>query len=315
MPRLSKKEKRDKARLAKKEKREKMMALKEAEEQKKHRQYIHTLRQHGVFFYHFDDDQYYRSMKKAETEPRDFEGDYDIIFVSGGFFCRGEGCGGVNRTAKGTARLTETNITVKVDDEVRKTSDEDEFHYISDFHVNNLESTINTKDSFWECTGRAKVEEYEPAFHVMKEQYEFNDFKDTDGTYPKKATIFQVTNRIACPWVKKETYWNSDCNVEVKFDTLEDAVKLYNDYENRHQNSWLVKHKGLPLDMVNSVHSFCAHRPSPVFFFEPGDLVLEVKWIEDYALDVSAYVIYILRKRSALGKRKLDQPDKKSNKK
>lgn len=285
--------------------------LEPADKQEYYQRNTRSLRKHDVWFYDFGEKQY-DAIQKATTEPVDFEGDYDIIFVSGDYL----GESGANRTTKGTVHIREKTITVELDDEVKKTIHDNDFFLLSDFHVNNLRHGLDDEGS-WECEGKAKLEEYEFCFPYLMENWP-NDFQDSDGKYPKKASIFQITNRIACPREEEESAFNStneDCVGKVEFDTLEEAIKLHEDYKNKYQNSWLTKHSVLPPETADIAHSFCAYRPSPVLLFEPGDLVLEVTWISTYDYDDGAHTYYILRKRKISRKRKYNELEKQSNKK
>ena len=78
-----------------------------------------------------------------------------------------------------------------------------------------------------------------------------------------------------------ENDYDLDKCVPFKFDTLDEAefiAKKAND----HSDSWLCNHLGMNDYVAKHIHEFVAWRPDPVFFLEPGDLVLTVEWSTDF---------------------------------
>ena len=69
------------------------------------------------------------------------------------------------------------------------------------------------------------------------------------------------------------------CAIQV--DTLEEAEFIANK-ANDHIDSWLCNHLGMDAYVAKHIHEFVAWRPDPVFFLEPGDLILHVEWSEDF---------------------------------
>ena len=50
-------------------------------------------------------------------------------------------------------------------------------------------------------------------------------------------------------------------------------------YERGHASSdWLCQHKGVTPEIAKHIHDFVSWKPCPVFFFEPGDVLLQMHW-------------------------------------
>jgi len=108
-----------------------------------------------------------------------------------------------------------------------------------------------------------------------------------------------IEQRAALPWMK---YEDADQNEEkedkAQFETLEEAEALAKEHETEpvYSSSWMVKQKKLESpDLVKRIHGFVSQKPKPVFFLEPGDLVLTTAWSDDFR--ESADSVCVLRKR------------------
>jgi len=248
-----------------------------------------------IWFYYFKKAYRQIQLSKTKLSKNELLGVYDIIFVHGNSVEQY-----ANRTARGTVTLTQTEGVVELDDAGKIAC---HFLLLSDFQLSNFD--FDAKDRSGNCVFAfdAMLEKYE-----MGHPYFHQDDGDThdDDLHPRRGSIRRIENRIAMPWMKFESgkKYNRRCfSIEeeeekknkdhpIQFGSIEEAEKLNRDHQNRYERSWLVSKKGLPLEISTLIHDFHAYRPNPVFFIEPGDLILGVIWDDDWAESK-----YILRKR------------------
>ncbi|KAL3902735.1 MAG: hypothetical protein SGILL_010717, partial [Bacillariaceae sp.] len=97
-----------------------------------------------------------------------------------------------------------------------------------------------------------------------------------------------VKERFAFPRIKNEDPDDNRPGEKTQFSTLEEAEALM---ERRFANSWIVHNKVGNCDekVARHILEYAAAEPPPVFFVEPGDLILKTEWIDSS--------ICILRKR------------------
>ena len=96
-----------------------------------------------------------------------------------------------------------------------------------------------------------------------------------------------VTRRCAFPWIKHEELAENDDDprCKVNFDNLEEAVALAKAYEQgpKAPNSWMARPQFLGNETLaqNVLEYLWFYPPKPVFFLEPGDLILYIHWCVD----------------------------------
>lgn len=106
--------------------------------------------------------------------------------------------------------------------------------------------------------------------------------------------ISAINERIALPWLPKEVHEDNfqhdddedreewlDPQKVITFESLEKAEEKLKEYENdQPRGQWLCNHKGLSPDIARRIFGFVAWKPRPVLFFESGDLVLDIGFID-----------------------------------
>jgi len=245
-----------------------------SEEEAEERRMKMLMKQQNIWFYNFGqigEDKIQRSKNK----PSDFQGEYDIIYHYGD--CDD---GEIqNRTSKGKVAIGETDGIVEFDKAIKF---KPHFLYQSDFKLSNL--VADEKYEFWKCNCEAMLIDEDARGHIHE---------DDD---PMSGNIIQIKERIACGLLKEEDGDDSD----IKFNSIEEAEKLNDDHSKKYlfESSWLVGHKGLPQDVATSIHRLNERNaPKPVFFLEPGDLLLHVDWSDDFR--EPAWTECVLRKRTS----------------
>jgi hypothetical protein len=83
---------------------------------------------------------------------------------------------------------------------------------------------------------------------------------------------------------------------EVQFDSIEEARRIQRNYFHSNQHSWIHNHLNLPESVGSLIAQFVV--PPPLFFFEPGDLWLHMRWDENdlYAEDDGLETIILARR-------------------
>lgn len=133
------------------------------------------------------------------------------------------------------------------------------------------------------------------------------DDPDDPENFIPFAYLYEVESRIALPW--RENEMDSDDEeedsddeeeeeVHIEFDNLEEAARLMQFYENGNgSGDWLCRHKGLTPEIAKRIHDFVVWKPCPVFYFEPGDVLLHVvHFTHDQSTDPCTIQCYIARK-------------------
>jgi len=193
---------------------------------------------------------------------------------------------------------------------VKETVGYNDCSLLSDFRLSNLTFGKNKEDGSWECKAFAKLEEYEYLFRHVHEFGLRGERRDEHGHTIKEASIFQVSNRVPCPWREIEYNGPHELYMRKEYESLEEAEKIHSNYMKRHEKSWLTRCKGLPIELAKLIHGFSDCEPSPVFFFEPGDLHMEVCWSdEELELPVTYYVLRKRQVKQGSRKRKREESD------
>lgn len=265
-----------------------------------------AMKEHGVCFYDFFNPV--PPLRYTVPRPTQLAGTYDIVFHSGSV--AGEEI--ENRTTKG-------KVTI-VEDPPNTTSDDDEeavggigisatvefnpalrsqeamsFQY--DFNIARGSHSCNSDlgrasfhdvDDHWVCKLRAQLidPKARDVVHISEEE--------DAGAY-----LRCVTQRAALAWIKHEhPYYSNGDGERVTFETLEEAEAIAREHEQGPDtsHSWLIRHKNLNKDLTKRIQGYCRHNHKPVFFVEPGDLILYVMWGEDHRQ--AAFTNCILRRQS-----------------
>lgn len=98
------------------------------------------------------------------------------------------------------------------------------------------------------------------------------------------GTISVLSQRTATGWNPKENEFEDPWGKSwegrvVSFDTVEEAEELVKRWEASFlANSGITNHLPLPPELALKIHEYVAFRPSPAFFFEKGDLWINMKW-------------------------------------
>jgi len=85
----------------------------------------------------------------------------------------------------------------------------------------------------------------------------------------------RIKKKQSSTYKKKEKCSKNPLQDKSQFCSVKDAEKEYKKYMDV-DNSWLSRHIDLPKDVLSVIHQFIC--PPPVFFFEEGDLWIEVDW-------------------------------------
>jgi hypothetical protein len=202
-----------------------------------------------------------------DSPPCDICGDYNVIF-QGSFSSEGA----EERTTRGKLVLKEQDGLlhgrVDIDEDIPVGAG---YHFNANFNFDEM-PTKNAQHS-------EKIWSTEFVVTGLDANVELEFRPEGDEVIP--ATLKVLDKRIGLPWLMDENYYNLDECVPFKFDTLEEAefiAKKAND----HIDSWLCNHLGMSAYVAKHIHEFVAWRPDPVFFLEPGDLILHVEWSEDF---------------------------------
>lgn len=113
--------------------------------------------------------------------------------------------------------------------------------------------------------------------------------------------IRQLKERVACRWIPDESVLSqdaaSDAGLVPRFNVAEEADEYLATLEPDFSSSWLRRHFRLETGIVSLIHEYSrAWKPEPpVLFFEPGDLVVDAKWMQD-ARETTASV-FVVRRR------------------
>jgi hypothetical protein len=202
-----------------------------------------------------------------DSPPCDICGDYNVIF-QGSFSSEGA----EERTTRGKLVLKEQDGLlhgrVDIDEDIPVGAG---VHFNANFNFDEM-PTKNAQHS-----ERIWSTEFVVTGLDANVELEFRP----EGDEVIRATLKVLDKCFGLPWVMDENYSNLDECVPFKFDTLEEAefiAKKAND----HIDSWLCNHLGMSAYVAKHIHEFVAWRPDPVFFLEPGDLILHVEWSEDF---------------------------------
>ena len=217
-----------------------------------------AMKTHNVQFYDWHNAVWSGHGKNAipeiqytETKPEALAGVYDIIFHHG--TCVGEEI--ENRTTKGTVTLTEDGEgkVTGVVEFLEELCMSEVLFFQRDFEL----TSTGTDDhggyhSGWRMICDAMLTDERARKVVHEEQL--------DGE-PAESELLCVKERSsACGWIKNEHGGEENEDEDkVTFKTLEEAEALDQAYQNGPKTE----------------------KPPPVFFVEPGDLVLETNWSDD----------------------------------
>jgi hypothetical protein len=108
-----------------------------------------------------------------------------------------------------------------------------------------------------------------------------------------EATLKVIKKRIGCAWLINEQEQEED---RVLFDSLDYAKAAANRGNGDFSNSWLCNHFSLDVLLAKHIHEYVALPPKSVFFFEEGDLWIEVIWDSDHRDSCEGYLIARRRK-------------------
>ena len=106
---------------------------------------------------------------------------------------------------------------------------------------------------------------------------------------PAETYVKVLKERTALPWIPNKytayarewTKHGLEKYIVPQFNTIQEAEQLMEQYENGYGSAdWLCVHKGVTLEIAKHIHDYHAStwKPCPVFFLEPGDLVIHVVW-------------------------------------
>ncbi|CAB9518190.1 expressed unknown protein [Seminavis robusta] len=222
----------------------------------------------------------YKSMDMALSEsikPESLVGTYDVIYHHGSCDEFTE-----NRTTKGTCKFWLTTNEEKASNRFRKEDDEDNEDFEDDV-VSGLvqfEKELQLKDDYIfqkdYTVGSANGTDFTTSLVDEEGRDQVECSMDDE---PIMSDLSQVVTRVACPWMKHEMKDNDTEEGDIaKFETLKEAETLMEQHEeNGHSKN---------------------HNIRPVFFLEPGDLVLQSSWGSDGFCE-SVHTISILRARKA----------------
>lgn len=266
-------------------------------------------KKHNIHFYDFG------MASKAEkgSLPKDLSGVYDILFHYG--FCSGDA--EESRTTKGTVVLKEAGI-----DNVELRRDEEsgvtmrcvgvvEFH--PDMARQSVPLTFQRDFRLFKETNDERGLHTSELYARLLDDDAVDDVHDCCDMEYGVGSLECIAKRAALAWMK---YEDSESNEEeedkVIFDSVHEAQELMNRYErglkiNRQgckgEEWWFSKwwrkqqqiKKELPDGVAKNIYGFATNKPKPVFFLEPGDLILDMNWTED--IRESSCTCIILRKR------------------
>lgn len=242
------------------------------------------MKEHNVQFYDFDH-PVPAPIQYSRTKPTSLSGTYDIIFHKAYSHDVDTGTSVQNRTTKGKVTIAEgpdtnsneeaTEAHVRFHPDMRS---DDERIFQQDFNLTRG-SHQSYYDGEWVCKLRARM-------------------VDDDDFVNREAILRCVAQRAAIPWTNREQSCDSEDEDEgeqsydsededgdmVTFETLQEAEAMAQAYENGPDvsHSWLVRHKIKSQDLAKRIHGFLRYQPKPVFFLEPGDLILHVNWADNY---------------------------------
>jgi Stc1 domain len=247
--------------------------------------------QRGIGFYDFD----IRKLQWAKEKPNNLAGVYDIIYQLGAGEEQYE-----TRTTKGTATIVEecsddgrnlVSGTVKVNKELEMCADE---RFPRDFAL--AHGIHDVSANSWSC-------EFD---NVTLNEEDNLYFLDWDLLEPS-ARVTCVAERAGFGWMEEEREnWmdEGDDDAFIRFESLEEAEALVHSHGGglKESNVWLVKQRSVgdaiqqlskPVELTDvlarKIQSYVLE--PPVFFVEPGDLILTTRW------DDGILTEHILRRR------------------
>ncbi|CAB9518188.1 expressed unknown protein [Seminavis robusta] len=235
------------------------------------------MRKHNVQFYEVPKLDFRQTCPNL-VNPRSVVGTYDIIYH------HGEWSGGQDesRTTKGTCRFWLTT-----DEEIGAANNE-----------RSLEAVTHARDDE-NISGRMEFDKELRLTHNACFQKDYTlgscdgfvfqtilENEECDATGNRymgyelsKSFLFRIHRRVACPWMKYEfSEHNREEGDSVKFETLEEAEALMENYEKGDPKHWLARHTCLVPEVIPPIRQFLIQQRKPVLFLEPGDLVLNTTW-------------------------------------
>lgn len=235
-------------------------------------------KEHNIQFYDFGE----LSAQWVPTKPDQLGGEYDIIFHHGFVDEEVE-----SRTTKGTVVLAENDGALSGRVEFHPDMRREIFHFQYDFTLDPV-AELNRGTDWWAAH-----------FLVNMTDEEAKDIVQVLGNddEPLSGSLRCVEKRTAMPWMKHEEAEENDPEERVSFQTLEEAERLDKEHERGPDcsSSWLIGHKHFSESLAKHVHDYLWYKPKPVFFVEPGDLILNVEWSDDHREPAESNLI--LRKR------------------
>lgn len=196
----------------------------------------------------------------------------------------------------------------------------------------NFEMSTTPNDECWENTRDPsgvdhvgwKMEFGKLKYHDQ-DRCRFTSDQLEDIEEHSEGRILVVKNRVAMPWLPWEMIEREECDDDNEgtaadrrteqrrildahhprhYTTAKEAETYMCEYnKRRHDKNWMCQHLNFPPLVAKMVHDFTAssHKPEPVFFIEPGDLILHIKygyehWLDHQDRDGYLYSKYILRK-------------------
>jgi len=246
--------------------------------------------------------------RQKKLENKELEGKYDLVFyATSRICCDDQDVESVHRTATG-------KMEVWIDEwggkpalvgnfSLNSTAPGTLFHDYDYYDCNGRGHLINQMDGDWtsggiaemvtdekaymECNGMNVIDngspEYEKMFLLKRDCYGGGRRRWYEGAELEEdllddycgAKISIVANKAALG-LSFDHYHDFTPEYQgIKPRDLKHAEELFDDHQTGRRFSWITNHLGLPSNVASVVGKFVT--PPPVFFVQPGDLVLEVE--------------------------------------
>lgn len=103
------------------------------------------------------------------------------------------------------------------------------------------------------------------------------------------AHLRVLAERVPCPWMRTEDAEDEEI---AQFKSVEEAEALVRKHKNPdHSTSCLCNHTSLTPEVAKHIFEYVVSKPCQVFFFDPGDIILQTTWADTHVDYACSYIV------------------------